>query len=317
MLRRPAAIKLLLPDRTGERDLVRFEREVQLTSRLTHPNTISIFDYGRSADGTFYYVMEYLDGFDLERLVESEGPLPASRVIRILAQASGALAEAHAHGLIHRDVKPANIILTERVDEPDVVKVVDFGLVRRLNASESDVQVTHTSAITGTPMYLAPEAIIAPETVNAASDLYALGAVGYYLVTGKQVFEASSVVEMCSKHLLEQPVAPSARLGRPVPSDLEALLLACLEKKREQRPASATALRAALLACADAKHDDSAALRAWWQDRGAKLRVRERTSRSSSVTATVAIDLRDRAGATARDVTAQARGSEPGAQPFS
>jgi hypothetical protein len=297
MLRRPAAIKLLLPERTGERDLVRFEREVQLTSRLTHPNTISIFDYGRSADGTFYYVMEYLDGFDLEQLVESEGAQPASRVIRILAQASGALAEAHALGLIHRDVKPANIILTERIDEPDVVKVVDFGLVRRLNATESDVQVTQASAITGTPMYLAPEAITAPDTVDGASDLYALGAVGYYLVTGKQVFEATSVLEMCSKHLLEKPIPPSERLGRPVPQDLETLLLACLEKNRCQRPASAAALRAALLACADAKHDDSAALRAWWQDRGAQLRTRQRVSRSSNVTAAMAIDLRGRAAA--------------------
>lgn len=298
MLRRPAAIKLLLPDRTGERDLVRFEREVQMTSRLTHPNTISIFDYGRSAAGTFYYVMEFLDGFDLEHLVDSEGALPPSRVIRILAQASGALAEAHALGLIHRDVKPANIILTERVDEPDIVKVVDFGLVRRLNASESDVQVTHTNAITGTPMYLAPEAITSPDTVDGASDLYALGAVGYYLVTGKQVFEASTVVEMCSKHLLEKPVPPSERLGSPVPADLEALLIACLEKDRTKRPASAAALRTALLACADAKVDDTATLRAWWEDRGMKLRTRERTTRTSNVTGTMAIDLSGRAART-------------------
>ncbi|HEX2658440.1 MAG TPA: serine/threonine-protein kinase, partial [Polyangia bacterium] len=135
MLRRPAAIKLLLKDRVSEIDLVRFEREVQLTSGLAHPNTISIFDYGRTAEGVFYYVMEYLNGLDLQRLVEESGPVPPARTIHILAQICGALAEAHAVGLIHRDIKPANIVLTERPDEPDVVKVVDFGLVKKFGGN--------------------------------------------------------------------------------------------------------------------------------------------------------------------------------------
>jgi serine/threonine-protein kinase len=294
MLRRPAAIKLLLKGRTGDRDLARFEREVQLTSRLAHPNTISIFDYGRTADGVFYYVMEYLDGLDLERLVDEDGPLPPARVIRILAQASGALSEAHALGLIHRDIKPANIVLTERVDEPDIVKVVDFGLVKTLETSPGDASLTNVNAITGTPLYLAPEAIASPDSVDARSDLYALGAVGYFLITGQHVFDAATVVEVCSKHLLEAPVPPSQRLGRAVPPDLEALILACLAKRREDRPASAQAMQAALLACADAGKYDVAAARAWWTDRGATLRARSKEKRPGAHGATMAIDLRGR-----------------------
>ena len=268
MLRRPAAIKLLLKGRPGDRDLARFEREVQLTSRLAHPNTISIFDYGRTADGVFYYVMEYLDGLDLDRLVREDGPVEPARAIRILAQVSGALAEAHALGLIHRDIKPANIVLTERADEPDVVKVVDFGLVKSLDRNEAESVVANT--ITGTPLYLAPEAITSPDTVDARSDIYALGAVAYFLLTGQHVFEGATVLEVCSKHLLQQPVAPSARLGRALPGDLEAIVLACLAKNRDARPASAAALRVALLACRHAAMFDAVAARGWWRARAAR-----------------------------------------------
>ncbi len=293
MLRRPAAIKLLLPDRTGPRDLARFEREVQQTSRLAHPNTISIFDYGRSADGVFYYVMEYLDGFDLEKLVESDGPLASARAIHLLAQASGALAEAHALGLIHRDIKPANIVLTERADESDVVKVVDFGLVRTLERATEDPALTKANTITGTPMYLAPEAITSPDDVDGRADLYALGAVGYYLLTGEHVFEGATVVEVCSKHLLEKPIAPSLRLGKPLAQDIEALVLACLAKRREDRPATAHVLRDALLACGDAESYDVEAARGWWRERGAVLRARPKSAPSEGH-ATIAVDLRGR-----------------------
>jgi serine/threonine-protein kinase len=294
MLRRPAAIKLLLPERAGENDLARFEREVQLTSRLAHPNTISIFDYGRTTGGVFYYVMEYLDGFDLQRLVDEDGPLPSARVIHILVQVSGALSEAHTLGLIHRDIKPANIVLTERVDEPDVVKVVDFGLVKTLKRASDDAGVTNVDAIIGTPMYLAPDAITSPDSVDARSDLYALGAVAYFLLTGQHVFDAPTIVEMCSKHLLKVPVPPSQRVGRPIPPDLEALVLACLAKRREDRPESAEALRAALLACADAAKYDVGAARAWWKGRGAELRARAKEKRTAASGATMAIDLRGR-----------------------
>ena len=235
MLRRPAAIKLLLKDRASEVDLARFEREAQITSRLVHPNTISIFDYGRTAEGVFYYVMEYLDGLDL---AAPRRPIRArstpARAINILAQVSGALAEAHALGLIHRDIKPANIVLTERPDEPDVVKVVDFGLVKTFGRSMTESASSHT--ITGTPLYMAPEAISQPDTVDGRADLYALGAVAYFLLTGQHVFQAASALEVCSKHMLEPPVPPSRRLGKPLPADLEAVVLACLAKDSRRPP---------------------------------------------------------------------------------
>jgi serine/threonine-protein kinase len=272
---------------------MRFEREVQHTSRLVHPNTISIFDYGRTADGTFYYVMEYLDGMDLQHLVDQFGPVEPARTIHILAQVSGALAEAHALGLIHRDIKPANIILTERPDEPDVVKVVDFGLVKRFGGNLDESAAT--DAIVGTPLYMAPEAISRPDTVDGRSDLYAVGAVAYFLLTGKHVFEAASVLEVCSKHMLEAPVPPSQRLGKPLPADLEAIVLGCLAKDRDARPASAALLRTALLACADAERYDLPAARAWWQARRAAKKSdpspAETIDDVDSRPATMAIDL--------------------------
>jgi serine/threonine-protein kinase len=247
MLRRPAAIKLLPPERSSPADVARFEREVQLTTRLSHPNTISIFDYGRTPEGVFYYAMEYLDGIDLDRLVTAGGPLDPARAIHLLVQICGSLAEAHALGLVHRDIKPANIVVTERVDEPDVIKVLDFGLVRTL---EREQATSTAGAVVGTPLYLAPESITKPESIDPRADIYAVGGVAYFLVTGSHVFEAATVVELCSKHLSEQPQPPSERLGRAVPADLEAVIVSCLAKNRDDRPASAAALRSALLACA-------------------------------------------------------------------
>ena len=175
LLRRDTALKVLLPDRVGTSGSSRFEREVKLTAQLTHQNTVAIFDYGRTPDGVFYYAMEYLEGGDLERLVEYAGPLPPARAVWILEQLCGALAEAHALGLIHRDVKPSNVILCERGREGDIAKICDFGLVKDLNAS-GDAALTQENALTGTPLYLAPESITAPETVDARADLYSLGA---------------------------------------------------------------------------------------------------------------------------------------------
>jgi serine/threonine-protein kinase len=263
LLRRPTAIKLLLPERTNERDLARFEREVQLTSRLTHPNTIAIYDFGRTSDNVFYYAMEFVDGVSLERLVEDDGPQPPARVIHLLAQACGALAEAHGVGLIHRDIKPANLLLSEHGWAHDVVKVVDFGLIKDITPS-GDPAITMADTISGTPHYMSPEAILDPGHLDGRSDIYALGAVGYWLLTGKVVFEGGSAWEVCSRQLLSMPVAPSTHLERPLPEDLERIILRALEKAAGSRFGSAVELRSALLACGDAGAWSAAQADAWW-----------------------------------------------------
>jgi serine/threonine-protein kinase len=288
MLRRPTAIKLLLAERTGEAALQRFEREVQLTARLTHPNTVSIFDYGRALDGVFYFAMELLDGVDLERLVGERGPLPPERVVHVLRQVCGSLAEAHATGLVHRDVKPANVILMARGGDADVAKVVDFGLVKEIEVS-GDVALTGTSAILGTPLYLSPEAIVSPGSVDAQTDIYALGALGWFLLVGRPVFDSDSLIAVCSHHLNSIPQRPSARLGRPVPSDLEDVLLQCLAKDRSARPAGARALRDALDACECAGRWTEVRAAAWWTQFGAAPAVV--AGHRSGAPQTLAIDL--------------------------
>ena len=266
MLRRPTAIKLLPPEKAGAENIQRFEREVQLTASLSHPNTVAIFDYGRTLEGVFYYAMEYLDGINLEQLVRLDGPQPAGRVVRILRQVSGALAEAHHIGLVHRDIKPANIILCERGGSPDVAKVVDFGLVKRFRTEDTDVTLASTTEQTllGTPLYMAPETATGAGDLDARSDLYALGAVAYLLVTGTPVFQGKSVVEILAHHLHTQPESPSRRLGRPVPHELEEVILRCLAKQPDDRPSSARALRdwLAHLRDIDDWSDDDASR--WW-----------------------------------------------------
>ena len=268
LMRRPTALKLLRPDRASEASVARFEREVQQTARLTHPNTITIFDYGRTDDGTFYYAMELLDGANLHRIVSVTGPQPASRVIRILTMACGALTEAHGIGLIHRDVKPANIILCTQGGERDVVKLLDFGLVKEL-AVDGDVELTGKATLTGSPQYMAPEAIRAGGSVDARTDLYALGAVAYFLLAGGALFTGKSLVEVCSQHLHQAP-APLASRGVEVPAELEAIVRACLEKDPALRPPSAAALRQRLEACAIPRWD-AAQAEAWWREHGAAV----------------------------------------------
>ena len=243
LLRRPTAVKLLPPSRAGEASVARFEREVQLTSQLSHPNTVAIYDYGRTPDGVFYYAMEYLDGINLEDLVRVDGPQPPGRVLAILDQVCGALAEAHEHDLVHRDIKPANIILTERGGEPDVAKVVDFGLVKRLSDAHPEVTSSTSNLLTGTPMYMSPEAMVAPDSGDPRSDLYALGAVAYFLLTGRPVFDRTSVAEIIADHLHTRPILPSARSGLAIPADLEQLVMQCLEKDPSDRPRTARELR--------------------------------------------------------------------------
>jgi serine/threonine-protein kinase len=266
MLRRPTAIKLLPLEKAGAENLVRFEREVQLTASLSHPNTVAIFDYGRTVQGVFYYAMEFLDGINLDQLVKTDGPQPPARIVRILEQVSGALAEAHGIGLVHRDIKPGNIILCERGGEPDIAKVVDFGLVKRFLPSDTEATMAATAAQTllGTPLYMAPESIAGTGEVDARSDLYALGAVGYLLLTATPVFQARSAVEVLAHHLHTPPEPPSSRLGRPVPAELEQVLLQCLAKSVDDRPPSARSLRArfASMRTGDSWTEDDATR--WW-----------------------------------------------------
>jgi len=267
MMRRPTAIKLLRPDKAVEANLKRFEREVQLTARLTHPHTITIFDYGRTPDGVFYYAMELLDGASLDKVVAVAGRLGPARVVHVLYEVAGALVEAHDVGLIHRDIKPANIILCRQGGLYDFPKVVDFGLVKDLEPG-GDAALTRADVIAGTPLYIAPEAITSPESVSPQSDLYSLGAVGYFALTGQNVFQGRTLVEVCSHHLHTKPEPPSKRLSRPLPADLEALVLDCLEKDPGRRPAGARELRRRLEACAAFGGWTDEDARVWWEQNG-------------------------------------------------
>jgi eukaryotic-like serine/threonine-protein kinase len=260
MLRRPTAVKLLSGN-GSEAQLRRFEREVQLTARLTHPNTISIYDYGRTPDGVFYYAMELLDGLTLEDLVTRHGAQSPARVIHILSQVVGALKEAHGIGLIHRDIKPANIYLCRRGDIPDFVKVLDFGLVREVKHA-TNASLSGVDSVVGTPLYLSPEAILKPNQIDARADIYGLGAVAYFLATGTPVFAGDNVIEICGHHLHTPPEPPSRR--GPVPADLERVILACLAKDPGERPRNAALLGEALGACVDAKGWRESDAEAWW-----------------------------------------------------
>lgn len=283
LLRRATAVKLLLPSRISAASSARFEREVTLTAQLTHPNTVAIFDYGRTPEGVFYYAMEYLEGGDLEKAVSFQGALPAERVIWILNQVCGALAEAHELGLVHRDIKPSNVILCERGREGDVAKLLDFGLVKDLNAADGGM--THDETITGTPLYMSPESLRSPDDVGPRSDLYSLGAVAYFLVTGAPPFSGNTIVEICAAHLYSVPEPPSQRRDG-VPADLEAVILRCLDKDASTRFQSALELRVALLACADATRWDGQRAAEWWSQHRAEFRAHCVARRQKQLAAT-------------------------------
>ena len=280
MLRRPTAIKLLNADRITDAAIESFEREVQITSNLNHPNTVAIYDYGRTPEGVFYYAMEHLDGIDLQKLIDAYGFQPPGRVIYILRQICGSLFEAHSMGLVHRDIKPANVMINRRGGEGDVVKVLDFGLAK----AREDVQ-DGGSGIAGTPLYMSPESIQLPESVDACSDLYAVGAVGYFLLTGGPVFQAERLVDLCEMHTSEPPEPPSKRLGKPVPEALESAILACLEKTRSKRPQTARELIRLLDRCSSADEWSLDQADAWWgrHERGQRDRG-EAASKSQSST---------------------------------
>jgi tRNA A-37 threonylcarbamoyl transferase component Bud32 len=272
LLRRPTAVKLIRADRVSTEMLARFEREVQVTSQLTHPNTIAVFDFGRAGDGTFYYAMEYLDGVTLDRLVAGEGALDARRALHLVRQLCGSLAEAHAQGLIHRDIKPANVMLCVRGLVYDFVKVLDFGLAKEA-AGGGDGSLTSAGELTGTPLYMAPEMIRAPESASPRSDVYAVGAVAYYLLSGSQVFPGKTVMEILERHLRDAPIAPSERSGRPIDPALDRLVLRCLEKDPARRPGDARDVLVELDRIGGADRPwTQAEARAWWESRGEAYR---------------------------------------------
>lgn len=265
MLKRPAAIKLLHSMKLGSESLSRFETEVQLTCQLTSPHTIAVYDYGVTTEGLFYYAMEYLDGITLAQLVVNYGPQPAGRVIHLLQQVCCSLAEAHAAGLIHRDLKPENLMLCCRGGIPDMVKVLDFGLARVVSAHPERDQVPQT--LCGTPLYMPPEAITAPQTIDARSDLYSLGAVAYFLLTGTPVFPGETVNGVLGQHLRAAPQRPSERLGIPVDSDLESLILQCLAKSPLDRPSDAQRFSLMLNECRAKSTWQSEDASLWWSRR--------------------------------------------------
>jgi serine/threonine protein kinase len=291
-LRRPTAVKLIRSGLENPALLARFEREVQLTSQLTHPNTIAIYDYGRTEEGIFYYAMEYLPGVPLDVVIREDGPQEASRCVHLVRQVCASLAEAHRAGLVHRDVKPANVMVCERGGLYDVVKVLDFGLVKDVAADDSGV--TATSHVIGTPLYISPEAVQSAALVDARSDVYAVGGVAYALVTGEPVFVGKSGVEVIGHHLHSDPVRPSERLGRAVDAYLEELILACLAKRPEERPADAGVVLRRLEAWpGEAWTQDRA--REWWLSRGAPiLEARRAAAASVSQLPELEVDVQSR-----------------------
>ena len=270
LLRRPTAVKFIRPEQLSEQNLTRFEREVQLTSELTSPHTIEIYDFGCTEEGVFYYVMEYLPGLDLGDLLELQGAVPVSRAVFILKQLCSSLAEAHARGLIHRDIKPPNVILTERGGRFDFVKVLDFGLVKDVSNPEAG-DITRVQELAGTPPYIAPERIRDPECQDARSDLFSVGVIGFNLLTGRQPFEGSTAMEM-AYHVVNTP-APRAseRSEQAITPQLDQLVADCLASDPEKRPANADAIIARLDALELAEPWDQQAARSWWTANAKRL----------------------------------------------
>lgn len=273
LLSRCSAIKLIRPEvirfatngtSSPQTALARFEREAQATASLRSPHSIEIYDFGVTKDGRFYYVMELLDGMDADTLVKRFGPVPAGRAIYFLLQICDSLSEAHALGLIHRDIKPKNIFVCRLGRNYDFVKVLDFGLVKHVGSGQ-DQSLTQDGTTTGTPAYLAPEAARGSKEIDARSDVYSLGCVAYWLVTGQPVFEGATAVATILKHVTEAPVPPSERTDNEVPKDLERVILQCLEKDPARRPQSADDLASLLAQCRDAHTWRRKEARDWWR----------------------------------------------------
>ncbi len=265
LLKQPCAIKLIRSDLVGDpTTLSRFQREVQATAMLAHPNTVRIYDYGIADDGTFYYTMEYLPGLTLQELVERDGPVSPGRAVYFLRQACSALREAHGMGLIHRDLKPGNFIVSELGGIPDVLKLLDFGLVHAAPREAGWEKLSFQGFIAGTPAYLSPEQATGRTEVDARSDIYSLGAVGYFLLSGHPPFEGETLHHVMVAHL-EQAVPPLPAPGREIPPDLEAVIQQCLEKDPANRFPDVISLNQALAACHCADLWTESAAGEWWR----------------------------------------------------
>jgi serine/threonine protein kinase len=270
---RPAAIKLIRPAVLGavtraQADVLvqRFRREARAAANLRSPHTIQLYDFGVASDGTFYYVMELLNGMDLQTMVSTHGPLPAARTIYLLQQACESLAEAHERGLVHRDIKPANIQVCRMGQYFDYVKVLDFGLVKTQGpAGEVDPGLTAPNTVTGTPAYLSPESALG-EPVDQRTDIYALGCVAYWMLTGRFVFPGDSPSQIVARHVNTAPAPPSRHSAYPVPALLEEIVLACLAKKPSARPATARELCDWLGQC-EVEPWTREDARRWWETR--------------------------------------------------
>jgi serine/threonine-protein kinase len=292
LLHRPAAVKLISAaamdtnPEVAARVFSRFEREAQATAQLQSPHTVHVYDFGVTRDGTFYYVMEILDGLDLHHLVEESGPQPAERVVYILRQACHSLDEAHARGLIHRDIKPANIYLCRYGLDVDFVKVLDFGLVKPREeptaAAVGAPRLTEQMALTGTPGFIAPEAMLSDSPIDGRADLYSLGCVAYWLLTGREVFEHTATMALLMAHANQPPPPPSTR-GADVPPGLEAIVMALLEKDPAKRPQTAKDLAARLAALRLEERWTAARRDAWWAGRPPRTMTSDRTSQAATL----------------------------------
>ena len=269
LLKRPTAIKLLKLTRSTDELVARFEREARLASSLSHPNTIEIFDYGRTRDGQLYYAMEYLDGLTVARIVEQDGIIPVSRSIHILRQACAALAEAHGMGLVHRDIKPENIMVCRHGGDYDFVKLLDFGMVKQVSREHSR-DLTRDLRILGTPLYMAPERLRNASDADARADIYAVGAVGFIMLSGRRLFESADDLELTTRILNDAPPRLRDAAPQPVPAELERLIAACVEKKREDRPQRIAELLEALDALALEHRWTQAEAAAWWTTESAR-----------------------------------------------
>ncbi len=269
MMKRPCAVKLIRPEKAGDpRTLARFEREVRETAKLSHWNSIDIYDYGRTADGTFYYVMEYLPGHNIGEIVDDYGVIPAGRAVYLLDQVCAALSEAHGMGLVHRDIKPANIFCAYRGGVYDVIKLLDFGLAKpTLESDNSDTQLTIAGTITGSPLFMSPEQASGDEAIDARSDIYSLGAVMYYMLTGQTPFSGDNPLKVMIAHA-SQDVVPLRKVNSEVPTELEEIVLRCLEKDPDHRFQTVSDLRNSLrdLALENTWSSDQATK--WWSCHG-------------------------------------------------